>query len=343
MLSRRDIILISRYLKNKLNQKKSIIFYKKLEEDKDFKAEYHKRLLEAKISLIEKKIFDLIERVSPGENNTFRKRFSLKNYFYSSNPKKELENIGFIDKLSPPHKGGTEIIMGFLDIRRKVIELSELAGNIMAEDAYLNNLDTLLKETGISFNEDKELYPAVNDIKQKMLKKKKRLIAIGSITASIILIVGMILTNPFHGRFTVDKLYETYYSPFQKIQFVTAFSSNELESAKEKYNQGKYYSALTALESVTDSDPLVMEKHFYMGLSYMELKEFEKAISSFQFIIASKTKNEFLNQAEWYLGLCYLKTNEKYEAYKQFRTISGEKIFYSKKAKKLIRRLKRNF
>jgi tetratricopeptide (TPR) repeat protein len=340
MLSRRDILLISGHLKNKLNQKKSVIFYKKLEEDKDFKAEFQKRLLETRISEIEKKIFDLIERVSPGENNMFRKRFSLKNYLYSNAPDKELKSTGFIDKLVPSSKENFEVITEFLDIRRKVIELSNMAGNIMEENAYLSNLDMLLKDTGITYKDDKE-QKLVGPKNLETSKKRKKIIAVVPIAASIILLIGLGFKLSFQGKSSTDNLFTDFYSPFQKIQFVAASSGNEIEYAKEEYNKGKYYSALTILQSVPDSDPQVIDRLFYTGLSYMALNEFEKATFSFQSLTSKAASNEFLHQAEWYLGLCYLKTGEKDEAYQQFSTIAIENVHFSNKAKKILRKLKR--
>ncbi len=339
MLNREEIVLISGYIKNNLSQKQLEIFFTKFEQKEEFKAEYQKKLVEAKIDEIDNKISELVKIVAPGKKRLYEKDFSLKEFFCNNNSDRELHAITFLYHMVTPYLENIEILGKFLDIKKNVLELSQMAGNIIDEEEYILNLDHILKNLRIQPHNNHET--KVPDFgKLRSTGKKKKNILVAAISTLAIILIGFSIKLTFFGNISSDDLYKSYYSPFQEIQFASA-DSKEINQAKDNYFRGNYYSAITMLLSIPDSTIYLADISFYKGLTYMALKEFDEAIFCFKFI-ADKPSNEYLLQADWYLALCYLKTESREKTIEQLNRVAKENQLYSAKANKLLRKLNRD-
>ncbi len=138
-----------------------------------------------------------------------------------------------------------------------------------------------------------------------------------------------------------DKLFETYYEPYDGVMNVRSGNSEVaglLSAAMQKYEQREFESALLLFETVLANDRNNVTSRFYSGISSMETDRFNNAEMSFNEIIQHED-NLFIEHAEWYLGLCYLKTGKIEEAEQLFSAIAGNDGYYSNQARRITRRL----
>jgi hypothetical protein len=152
----------------------------------------------------------------------------------------------------------------------------------------------------------------------------------------VILAGGMwyIFSSNFYSS---DRLISKYYKPAQSIgqnRSVEFGTDDALKEAFSYYQQNDY---LNALKYFSTLDNQVTAK-FYSGVCYIELEDYQKATSSFEFVINNKD-NLFIEQAEWYLGLIYLMNNDKDKASDQFTKISRTDSFYSNQAQEILKYL----
>jgi len=109
-----------------------------------------------------------------------------------------------------------------------------------------------------------------------------------------------------------NKIYTKYYN---KSDITIIGSTRNTSNARNKIIQGsilyennKYEKALKTFNKIelTNID-------FYLGITNMELGNYEKSINNFNKII-QHGNNIFINQSEWLLSLCYIKLNKKVDA-----------------------------
>lgn len=162
------------------------------------------------------------------------------------------------------------------------------------------------------------------------------------ITASALAIFAIAFTVYMSNRnFSNDKLVELYYQPAQTtMNFRSSEPSNEaLTEAMNVYNSKNYLEATRLFELILKKDQSHIGVNLYSGISYMEMKQFEKAENSFQKIVDSQP-NPFVESANWYIGLCNIMADKREKAASQFELLSKADGFYQKDAKKILRRIK---
>ncbi len=81
------------------------------------------------------------------------------------------------------------------------------------------------------------------------------------------------------------------------------------------YRQKKYNEALVMFDLVPQNTPRVVEKRFYQGLSYFNLKDFPNATPQFEFVKEKNDKN-MSPSAAFYLGLIQM-SNKQWEPAKE--------------------------
>jgi tetratricopeptide (TPR) repeat protein len=139
-----------------------------------------------------------------------------------------------------------------------------------------------------------------------------------------------------------EKLFTSYYKPFDAISPVTrSLSNNESDiysSSIESYKTASWQKAAIGFAGILEKDPSVISAQFFLGLSQLELKNYDQAIN-----LLSKVANgsgEYGKEAKWYLGLTYLKTGDKEKASECFKYFAGSDGFYRDRSEKILRRLK---
>lgn len=138
-----------------------------------------------------------------------------------------------------------------------------------------------------------------------------------------------------------EKLYDRHFNTYQVIsssRSVSNINNDLFTKAMESIRVKDYHTAISYLEKVVSSDATNIESTFMLGVTNMEVKEFNKAEISFLQVL-DQNDNLFIEDASWYLGLCYMITDEKEKALKQFEYIAASKSKYNKEARKLTHSL----
>lgn len=133
---------------------------------------------------------------------------------------------------------------------------------------------------------------------------------------------------------STDKIVATYYKPAQPSMQVRSAKLNTEESMKEAfsfYRENNFESALMYFNSIGSQ----ITAKFYSGICYIEMKDYNKAVESFEYIVEDND-NLFVEQSEWYLGIIYLMNSQNDEAITQFTKISSSDSYYADQAKEIL-------
>lgn len=137
-----------------------------------------------------------------------------------------------------------------------------------------------------------------------------------------------------------QKLFETYFQT-ESAAFAVRSASLNMEQpvldGMQLYELHNYDAAIEMFEKAPNN---LMGK-LYAGLSFMELSNFEDAISKFQYIV-DHNDNLFIDQAAWYQSLCYLKTGKREFAIKRFKEIAADNGVYKTRSVKILKEMKAN-
>jgi len=166
--------------------------------------------------------------------------------------------------------------------------------------------------------------------------------------ASVVLVLGVGVSVLFfvNNRNSNDYLFKSAYTETkQDIQRsrISSASSVTVAEAMLNYHEGNYYNAIGYFKELLKKDQKNIAVRFYLGISYMETDNFEKASGSFRYIISDQN-NLYIEHAEWYLGLCFLKQDEIDKAINQFTIIAqNDQNYYSSQAEKMLDKINRDF
>ncbi len=199
-------------------------------------------------------------------------------------------------------------------------------------EGYLNN--TLPKEELVAFEKEisntpalkqeiekhKSLHATLSD--QDTLEFKEKLVKISTeikkeetsssffspfwkIAASIVVIfsVGTLFWYTINNQDQTKELYAQYYEPFPVEDVSRGEDDNALQDVMKSYSNGDYSIVISKLEEL----PNTIKKdliHLYLGNSYLNTNQEEKAIGQFESI---QKNSQYYENARWYLALTYLK------------------------------------
>jgi tetratricopeptide (TPR) repeat protein len=174
----------------------------------------------------------------------------------------------------------------------------------------------------------------VKRTKNSVYLKSAIILAILIITGSIVIFPGKNLNN--------DEILSRYYKEYQPTAAQRSLETNADENftqAQEYFDSHDYKNAALYFSKVVENNPKNMTATFFNGLSNFEYSKFIEAKKSFGKVI-DDNRSLFVDQAQWYLALCYLQTDENDKAIKLFEVIRNEGGYYSRDAKKIIRKIK---
>ncbi len=163
-----------------------------------------------------------------------------------------------------------------------------------------------------------------------------------SIAAVALLYMALLFVLRYNGKsLSNEQLYSMYFSPAATNNNFRGLTSDDniLNLGYNYYEKGDYETAINYFNKALLNDPNNLEVKQYLGLSYMNINDYNKAIEEFKYIL-DKKPNLFTEDSSWYLALCYLKINNISEAKKQFDLISRDPYnSYNKKAFKILKSL----
>ena len=110
----------------------------------------------------------------------------------------------------------------------------------------------------------------------------------------------------------------------------------ELTRGMELSRQGKYNDAIQQFEMLVDGDQSSIQSNFLNGMANMQIDEYRKAIESFDIVI-SHNDNMFIEDASYYMGLSYLNIEENEKARTILEGLISSDSRYRKSAKKALK------
>jgi tetratricopeptide (TPR) repeat protein len=165
---------------------------------------------------------------------------------------------------------------------------------------------------------------------RRLYKRKWHLVAA---SATILVVIGSFLLSDINTNST-ESLFQNNYTFEVCIEVERGNSSTidkNIKTALLHYNNSEFKEAIAILK---DNQKDIISK-FYLGLSYIETKKYNKAIICFQDVLDDNS-NLFLEQSKWYKGLCYLKLDKKKEAKNIFQEIVKNDDLFKNQASKIL-------
>jgi tetratricopeptide (TPR) repeat protein len=137
-----------------------------------------------------------------------------------------------------------------------------------------------------------------------------------------------------------ERIYNQFYQKYESSLITRSDNSetSDLIAAIQLYDKGNYQGAIARLTNLLQKDNSNTTAHFFIGLSYMETKTYEKAITNFN-VIMTERDTAFIEHAEWYTALCYVQTNRIKQASELLKQITESNSYYKIKAVDLLKKL----
>ena len=220
----------------------------------------------------------------------------------------------------------------------------ELDGNQKLQDEVnlRKNTDMVLRNQGIiSLRNKLSAIEKERSERKVIVMRTKRTVYLryAAVIASLVVVGSIFLFNGNNQGTdeVINRYYKPYEPPTSQRSGMTAENA-DFTLALEFYNTHDYEKAALFFNKVVESNPKDMQSLFLNGVSNFEEKKFPEATMSFSTVIKDNN-NLFIETAKWYLALCYLKTDELDKAKSLLQIINDEGGIYSKKAKKIIKKL----
>lgn len=159
--------------------------------------------------------------------------------------------------------------------------------------------------------------------------------------ASVILLMFVVTSLLRNKTYSNQQLYTSYYQPYKGLDNVSRSAvdaTSSLSFALREIDHGNFQTALNYLDNASGVEKDGFSTHFYSGVAYQELGEYNRAITSFSEVV-KHGDNLLVEQSEWYMGLCYLRIDEREKALAQFKAIVSRKGFYGEQSRRLLNQM----
>jgi hypothetical protein len=136
-------------------------------------------------------------------------------------------------------------------------------------------------------------------------------------------------------------LYDRNFSAYEAPVLFRSGEKEEVSTLKAAfvdYNRKEYRKAADLFAKSLQEKPGLIVPQFYIGQCQLALKQPQKAIPSFEKVIAHGD-NAYVMQARWYLALAYLATDKKAQATPLLRELSQQNSAFSEQANQILAEL----
>ncbi len=213
-----------------------------------------------------------------------------------------------------------------------VSEWVEQKDKLLKGDSSANKLRDFVKQ-GMRTKSIIELEPVSSR------PMKKLLFRVASIAA--VLVISLSLWMLFSPKPTTEGLFAEYYQPYQIIDGQTRSNEGNVDQlfkdAVKSYKNNDFNESSLAFESLLEIDNSSVKMRFLYSVTQIELQDYQKAISGFNYII--ETNGDFVVEAKWYLSMCYLKTGKIKDAKLLLIELSNTPGYYKSKSTNLLNEL----
>ena len=177
-----------------------------------------------------------------------------------------------------------------------------------------------------------------SEVTAKKISKVRRIVRYSIAVAASLLLIFVCIEGYNFYSLSAGKLFAEKYTGFY-LMTTEDTTESEIEKA---YKEQKYAEVI----SLNRNSVLSIKDVFLTGMSYLEINDLSKAISSYQVVIADlkNDKNSMLKDAaEFYLALAYLKNNDYDQAIELMNTMRDKSShqYRSKFSRKYINKIKR--
>ncbi len=234
-----------------------------------------------------------------------------------------------------------------LEFKESFLLEKELYESLDDKDwSYANNVDPKeLEAYEVVFQneETKKLQEKIGKASREYQKKGKnnvvRLYTIISAVAAIFLL--FFTFNFFNSDIDNAELYASYVQKEELPSYVTRGDSDGdakiLLAADKSFKGKKYKKTLEVLERVNINNDATLL--LYKGISYIELGNYEKGITTFDTLIKSDLIDA--EKGYWYKSLLYVRSNQFDKAEKILKKIIANNYFKKRQAEELLSKIKK--
>ncbi len=154
-------------------------------------------------------------------------------------------------------------------------------------------------------------------------------------------LVGVVSVIYLNRETPGEKLFASYFQPYPNLASSVRGEqdASKLQEALQSYDAQDFEAALQELRDILASQPNNVMANFYAGISYLNLKETERAIASLQKVLALNDA-KFSAPALWYLALAYLQQDQLVQARATLEGITANQHLYQAQAIKLLEQLR---
>ncbi|HZY26252.1 MAG TPA: hypothetical protein VFE71_10520, partial [Bacteroidales bacterium] len=182
---------------------------------------------------------------------------------------------------------------------------------------------------------------AISEPRKEPVKTRKLFIRYASFAAAAMIGVFILISTLLPSS-NPEKLFSTYYKPFEALSSVTRSINNteadKYSAAIESYKSGDFQKSAAEFAVISEKIPSAVSARFFLGLSQLSLGNYGQSENLFTGVIDEQ--GEYTKEARWYLGLTYLKTNNKQKAEECFTILASSDGYYRERSEKILRRLK---
>jgi len=158
------------------------------------------------------------------------------------------------------------------------------------------------------------------------------------IAASIVLVISMIFVLRDNSLNSTE-LFASYYQPYANIESPVSRSESNKKNPYTYYENGDYLQAIPLFEKLIEDNPSKPAPVFYTGICNLEIDRPERSISYFE-MIESYESSKYSRPALWYLGLSYLKLKEMQKAIDVFGQLSEGSDVYARNSIEILEKLR---
>ena len=153
--------------------------------------------------------------------------------------------------------------------------------------------------------------------------KLRRIIRYAVAIAAFIVLVFLIIQGYMFYRLSPGKLFAEKYTRYELAE-TGSTNDPSVTNIEKAYREKKYREVIKLNQSSVQS----VKDVFLSGLAFLETKDYSRAISSFQVVIADlkNDKRELKDTVEYYLALTYLRNSDYDQAIELMNTIYNSPI-----------------
>ena len=218
----------------------------------------------------------------------------------------------------------------------------EMDNDLIDDLLILREVDELLRNRDLLEFEDKVI-KSIHEYQKKpgILKIQLNTVHKYYIAASVALIIGFFSFIILKQQKPVnEKLYARYYTKYDPdvLKRSDTTVDSDFMFAIDAYMTSNYQESLDIFNELCNDPEKFDLAHLYSGLCYMELEQYQNAVSKFN--VLNQSNSVVSIHSMWYTALSLLKLERKDDAVILLKQIQSDGGFYAGQSLELLNKLK---